>query len=308
MTVVVDTRPDLAAVAGRWAIPEWSADYRPLLERPDIDAVDICLPPHLHAPVTEEFLAHGKHVLVEKPFATTLTDARRMAAAARATKAVLMVAENWPFASATQRIMRLLQDGVLGEVFLMKAHHEGSFYVDRARDPRTWISRLEEAGGGYLIDAGVHTINLARHLLGDFAGVFAYAAPGAPPHALEEDLVLAARFHSGALASMNFTGRSRHLGERRLGFALFGTYGVAEFDIWSGHVSWTADGVRTEIAEAQASRGFREEIDHFLECIAAGAQPVTSADEQLRTLATVFAIYRSAREGRPVDPAELLES
>lgn len=308
VAVVVDTRRDrLEAVARRWEIPEQATDYQSLLERADIDAVDICLPPHLHATVAEAFLARDKHVLVEKPIATTLSDAWRLAAAARATRAVLMVAENWPFASATRRVKQLLDEGILGEICLLKAHHEGGFYVDRASDPRRWIMDVEQAGGGYLIDAGVHAINLARHLLGDFASVSAYATPGVPPEALEEDLVLAGRFRSGGLASMHFTGRSRHLGERRLGFALFGTRGVADFDVWSGHVSWTADGVRTTVDDARASRGFREEIDHFLDCIVSGAEPLTSAEQQLGTLATALAAYRSVRERRPVDPAELLE-
>lgn len=304
---VVDTRPDLEAVARRWEIPEWITDYRTLLERPDIDAVDVCLPPHLHATVAEQFLARGKHVLVEKPLATTLADARRLVAAARASRAVLMVAENWPFASSARRVARLLEEGVLGEIFLLKAHHEGGFYVDRQTDSRTWASRIGEAGGGYLIDAGIHAVSLARHLLGDFASVFAYATPGVPPEALEEDLAVAGRFRAGALASMNFTGRSRHLGERRLGFTLFGSRGVAEFDVWSGHVSWTSGGVRTEIDDERFSRGFREEIDHFLACIADGVEPLTSAEQELGSLATVLAIYRAARAGRPVDPAELLE-
>lgn len=308
VTLVADVDPArLEAVTVRWNIPERAADYRALLDREDIDAVDICLPHHLHASVAEEFLLRGKHVMLEKPIATTLAEARRLVAAARAARTVLMIAENWLFASAARKVKQLLDDGVLGEIFLLKAHHEGGFYVNRAKDTRRWMADLRQAGGGYLIDAGVHAISLARHLLGDFALVSSHALPGVPPEALEEDVVLAGKFHSGALASMHFTGRSRHLGERRLGFALFGTRGVAELDIWSGHVSWTVDGVRTAIDDDGASRGFREEIDHFLECVASGAEPLTSAERQLGSLATVFAAYLSVREGRPVDPAKLIQ-
>lgn len=307
VTLVADVDPArLEAVAARWNIPERAADYRTFLDREDIDAVDICLPNHLHASVAEEFLLRGKHVMLEKPIATTLADARRLIDAARAARTVLMVAENWLFASAARRVKQLLNDGILGEIFLLKTHHEAGFYVNRAKDTRRWMADLRQAGGGYLMDAGVHVISLARHLLGDFALVSSHASPGVPPEALEEDVVLAGKFHGGALASMHFTGRSRHLGERRLGFSLFGTRGVAELEIWSGHVSWTVDGVRTTIEDDRPSRGFREEIDHFLECVVSGAQPLTSAERQIGSLATVFAAYQSAREGRPVDPAELL--
>ncbi|MGQ0543860.1 MAG: Gfo/Idh/MocA family protein [Betaproteobacteria bacterium] len=293
-------------VAQRWQVPERAGDYRPLLERADIHAVDICLPNDLHAPVAEAFLLRGKHVLVEKPIATAIGDVRRLADAARRGGAVLMVAENWLFASSARRAKRLLDEGALGEVFLAKTHHEGGFYVEREKDPRRWMSDAARAGGGYLIDAGIHAISLVRHLLGEFASVSAYAAPGVPPEALEEDVALSARLASGALASMHFTGRSRHLGERRLGVRLFGTRGIAELDIWSGRFSSTVQGVRTSVEEQGFSRGFRELVDHFLECVASGAEPLTSARRQIGSLATVLAAYRSAREGRSFDPAELL--
>jgi len=307
VTVLVENRPDQAnAIARKWGIPEWTVDYRAVLEREDIHAVDICLPPHLHATVTEEFLAHGKHVLVEKPMATTLEDAQRMVKAAAKSRAVLMVAENWPFASSTQRVLDLMERGVLGRVFLMKAHHESGLYIDRALETRPWVLKAEKSGGGYLFDAGIHTINLARHLMGEFASVFAYASPGFPPDTLEDDLVLVARFRSGALASMSFTGRSQHLGERKLGFSIFGTKGVAEFDIWSGRVSWTVSGFRTDIDEARFSRGFREEIRHFLDCLTSGRHPLTSGEQQIGTIAAALAIYQSLRERGPIDPADLL--
>jgi predicted dehydrogenase len=306
VTLVAENRPKQAeAIAQKWGIPEWATNYKTILERHDIHAVDLCLPPHLHAPVTEEFLAQGKHVLVEKPMATTLDDARRMVKAAAQSRSVLMVAENWPFASSTRRVMDLMRAGALGEVFMLKAHHESGLYIDRTGETRPWVLNAWQAGGGYLFDAGIHTINLARHLMGEFASLFAYAAPGPPPEMLEDDVALAARFRSGAIGSMSFTGRSRHLGERKLGFMLFGDRGVAEFDIWSGRVSWTTNGVRTDTNEAGFSRGFHEEIRHFLDCIASGAKPLTSAEQQLGTLAAVLAIYQSLRDRRPVDPAEL---
>jgi predicted dehydrogenase len=307
VTVLVDMDlPRAEAVARAWQIPEWTADQAAVLARPDIGAVDICLPPHLHASATEACLTAGKHVLLEKPMATTLEDGQRLVAAARAARPVLMIAENWPFSSAARRAADLLRRKALGDIFLVKAHHEGGFYLDRAGDSRPWVRHLAQAGGGYLMDAGVHTISLLRYFFGELASLSVYASPGVLPDALEEDLVLSGRFRSGPLVSANFTGRSRHLGERRLGFTIFGTRGVTDFDIWSGRVSWTIDGVRQDVEDGAASRGFSEEIAHFLDCIASGETPITSAEQQLGSLATVLAAYRSAREGRPVDPAELL--
>lgn len=309
VSLIVDVNAErAAAVARRWEIPRWAMDWRAVLDDASVTAVDICLPPHLHAIVTKACLAAGKHVLVEKPIATTIADAQGMVEAAARARRTLMVAENWPFSSAARQVLKLLHDGALGDVFSLRAHHETAIYLDREHDLRSWARRPEQVGGGYLMDAGMHTINLARHLLGEYSSLFAYTGPqipsdGPPP---ETEAVVAARFRAGGLASMSFTGRSRHLGGRRLGFALFASRGIATFEVASGHVSWTVDGKRTTIDEAVPSLGYSEEIRHFLDCVRTGAAPLTSGEHQLGTLAAVLAAYRSNCENRPVDPAELL--
>src|SRR5271157_2845776 len=78
-----------------WGVPNWSADYRQVLERDDVQIVDILLPHDLHAEVACLALAHGKHVVLEKPIATTLAGARQIAEAARRYQRKVMVSENW---------------------------------------------------------------------------------------------------------------------------------------------------------------------------------------------------------------------
>lgn len=301
LTWLIDSRTETAeAAAERWGIPRWGTDYRAALVSDEVDTVDVCTPAFVHAEVTIAALRAGKHVLVEKPVAPTLEEAEAMGCAATESGRVLMVAENWLFASATRRVQALLADGVLGDPFLLYALHESGLRLE----PDARADQGDRARLGYLFAAGIHSLNLARALMGEFAQLSAYATPArpAPDFQLpnETDMVIAARFEPGGIGSFHFTGRSRHVGPRRLGFRLFGTEGTVEFDVLAGYVKWAAKGAQTCIQDARPSLGYAEEIDHFVACVRSGIEPRTSIADQMKTLRVVYAAYESAMSGRPV--------
>jgi len=309
---IVDSRRDQAmAMANRWGIEHYATDYRELLTRDDIDAVDICLPANLHGEASVQFLLAGKHVLVEKPVATTLADASRMKDAAEKSGCVAMVAENWPFASAPRRVLQLVLDGELGELFLLSATHlSGLSLMARAHPDMASDLRFL----GYLFAAGIHSVNLARVFMGEFASLTAYSTSVEPAEAgvIETDLVLAARFRNGGIGSFVMTGRSQHfrakeVEARRLGFDLYGEKGIARFDVLRGDVLWTnSQGVETVVHDPTPSMGYAEEVAHFVECITRGRQPLTSISDQALTLAAVLSAYRSLEEGTSVAPDIML--
>src|SRR6266436_2680106 len=101
----------------RFKIPRSYADYRELLEQPDIDAVTIALPNYLHAPVAMEALRARKHVLLEKPMATSAKEAAKMVEVARNMKRTLMVAQNMRFNRHTQIAKVAIDRGDLGEIY-----------------------------------------------------------------------------------------------------------------------------------------------------------------------------------------------
>ncbi|MDQ3691698.1 MAG: Gfo/Idh/MocA family oxidoreductase [Chloroflexota bacterium] len=294
----------LAALCGADSAQDISA----IANRGDIDAVDVCLPPHLHAATVIDLVKAGKHVLVEKPLATTVPDAEQVAHAAGGSERTVMVAENWPFSSAARQVAALVEDSRLGELFMLRAHHESALYVKRKADPRFWTRSSSHAGGGYLFDAGIHSVNLGRQLMGDWASVFALSTPDRHhlPEAVEDDIALVARSRTGGIISMSFTGRAQRPPPRQLSFVLFGSEGVVEWDILTGAASWTRVGERTDLSSSPPSMGFSEEISHFVDCILDGKEPLTSASDQVLTIATVVAAYRSMELGVPVEPSSLL--
>lgn len=140
-------------------------DSRELCAASDIDAVYVATPNALHADLAVRALEHGKHVLVEKPFATSAAEAERMIDAAERAGKLLSVAMNQRFRADSQRVASLVRSGRLGDVYLAKA-----FWYRRTGIPKlgTWFGSKKLAGGGALYDIGVHLLDLALFSMGRF--------------------------------------------------------------------------------------------------------------------------------------------
>jgi predicted dehydrogenase len=146
-------------------VPRSYVDYHELLEQPDIDAVTIALPNHLHASVAIEALKARKHVLVEKPLAMSTKEAAKVIEVARTMKRTIMVGQNFRFFRETQLAKGIIDRGDLGEIY-----HAHCFWLRRAGIPRigSWFTQKKLAGGGCLADLGVHLIDTCLHLMKDF--------------------------------------------------------------------------------------------------------------------------------------------
>lgn len=158
-----------AAAAQRLGWTESATDWRAVLERDDIDIIDICTPGLLHAEIAIAALEAGKHVMVEKPLANTVADAELMAAAAAAAESRgqhAIVNFNYRRVPALALARKLIDDGRIGPI-----HHVRTTYLqDWLNDPSTpmsWRLRREEAGSGALGDLGAHAADLVLHLTGE---------------------------------------------------------------------------------------------------------------------------------------------
>lgn len=146
-------------VAQVYGIPRTYGSYAELLDDPDLDAIYIPLPNHLHAEWTIRALQAGKHVLCEKPLALNAAQAQHMVATARVHERLLMEAFMYRFHPRSQEIHALVQQGALGHVLLARASF--SFRHTRPHD-----YRLDPAmGGGALLDVGCYGVNVLRWML-----------------------------------------------------------------------------------------------------------------------------------------------
>lgn len=159
-------------LARSWGWARSTTDWREVTRADDVDLVDVCVPNAFHAEIACDALAHGKHVICEKPIANTVDNARAMAVAARDAGRVAQVCFYYRLWPAISWAAELVASGELGRV----RHFRGWMLQDYAADPRHdlgWRARLAESGAGALGDLGSHIIDIARHLCGEITAVSA---------------------------------------------------------------------------------------------------------------------------------------
>ncbi|PJJ56622.1 putative dehydrogenase [Mumia flava] len=157
------------AAADRLGWPEVETDWRRLLERDDVDLVDVCTPGDTHAEIAIAALEAGKHVLCEKPLANTVDEARAMAAAAdRAARDGVwaMVGFTYRRVPAIALARRLVEEGRIGTVRHVRAQYLQDWLADPAA-PMSWRLEKQRAGSGALGDIGAHIVDLTQFITGD---------------------------------------------------------------------------------------------------------------------------------------------
>lgn len=158
------------SAAGQLGWQSYETDWRRLVDRDDIDVIDITAPSNAHHEIAIAAARAGKHVFCEKPLALTLDDARGMADAVRKTGVTGQIGFNYRFAPAIQMAHQLIASGRLGTIYHFRGQYLQDFIVD-PQFPRVWRLDRSVCGSGALGDIGAHLIDLARYLVGDIREV-----------------------------------------------------------------------------------------------------------------------------------------
>lgn len=170
LKVVAGSKNNLDDFADRWGYEEITYDWRTVLDRDDIDVIDIGSPPYLHKEMVIEAAKAGKHIVCEKPFSLSYTDAKDMLEAAQKAGVVHYLNHNYRRIPAVVFAKQLIDDGRIGRIY----HWRGAYLQDWVTDPHfplTWHMRKELAGGGPLFDLSTHAMDLARYLIGEPSAV-----------------------------------------------------------------------------------------------------------------------------------------
>ncbi|MDC3416055.1 Gfo/Idh/MocA family protein [Aquibacillus salsiterrae] len=157
----------VAEAAEKMGWQSYETDWRKVIERDDIEIVDIVTPNHTHAEIAIAAAEAGKHIITEKPLALTLDEAKRMYEAVKKNKVKHMICHNYRFAPAVQFAKKLIDDGKIGRIYHFRANYLQDWIMD-PDFPLVWRLKKEVSGSGALGDIGAHSIDLARFLVGEF--------------------------------------------------------------------------------------------------------------------------------------------
>ena len=241
-------------------------DYRELLARDDIDAVDICTPNNSHHEIALAAAAAGKHIYCEKPLAMNAAEAASMAAAVRAAGLKAQVTFNFRFFPAVMRAKQLVEAGFLGRIFSFRGRYHRASYIDSDK-PMSWRLQREVTGGGALFDLGSHILDLLYCLLGEFDSVNATldtlikerpiksgSAETAAVH-VDDIALLHARLSDGTLGTVEIS-RMGTGATNDLAFEIFGQLGAIRFDLADPAALYVYD-AREPDEPLGGGRGFR---------------------------------------------------
>ncbi len=310
--------------AQKWGVKKVYSDYKKLLDDPGIDAVEILLPHHLHLPVTLEALAAGKHVSLQKPMCLNMDEARKIIAAARSSKTLFRVLENYRTYEPYMRAKELIGAGEIGDPLAIRVKTvQGKALGGWDIPARAGVWRVDpKTGGGApaILDYGFHITSIVPYFLGRVEKVHAMADisagagrwPGTPSvviwkHERAEkfgswDLINSPEFviptsYYPVDEWVEVTGSRGILWVTRCSSVMTDLAPVIVFK----------DGRRTEYREMETAWGdsFRRGAHEFTSAISTGKPAQLNAGEAAHCLAFCLAAIKSAEEHREIRLSEL---
>ncbi len=317
IVVACDVSADAAkGTAEKFAIPDVATDYRKVLARRDVDAVDVCTPNAFHMPITVAALKAGKHVLCEKPLARSAAEVKTMIAARDRSGKILMCAQHQRFEPTSLALKSLLDATDLGEVYYARA------WANRRRQVPGWgagsFIQKKISGGGPCIDIGVHILDLTLHFMGNFQPVSVTGVTcdklGRNPKLMNqwgdydrrkfdvEDFAAGmVRFADGAAISLEC---SFMLNEKqpRMCCQLFGTKAGASWPDLEivGESNRVLTDTKVAYVPAKAPGGHEQECRAFVHAVLDGGESPVPAEQSLAVVAILEALYKSAAAGKEV--------
>lgn len=312
---IASRRPGVAAeVAATWKIPRAYDAYEALLEDPDVDAVYIPLPNHVHAEWTVRAADAGKHVLCEKPLALSVEDVEAVRDAAHRNDVRVMEAFMYRFLPRWREAEGMTWSGAIGDPRVVRV---GFAFL---QNPPGYNIRFDrEAGGGIIWDMGCYAVNMARSLLRSEPTSVLATAHSRSGSSVETSVAMILRFPEdrAAVAHCSFdypnpysqveiVGTEGWISMPGTGFRRepFTTLLHHHYDDADDEIYLRRQGPETH--EFGWIDPYRLEVEHLGNCILRGDEPQYTLDDALNNTRALLAIHRSVREGCdvPVTPAE----
>lgn len=288
------------AAAQRYGVQAYT-DYIELLKNKDIDAVSICTPNYLHARMTIAALESGKHVLCEKPMATSLKDAEKMNEAATKSGKILMIGHNQRFVPSHQKAKQIIESGEVGKVYSFRTAfgHSGpeSWSID---GENSWFFKKDQAVIGAMGDLGVHKADLLRYVLGEeFVEVAAFVETSAKQHAdVDDGAACILRTGSGIIGTLTASWSYAKEDNATVIYAEKAVLRLEDDPKYSLIIhhkngkteTFELGGIQTNDSGGQHDS---EVINHFIKSVINNEEPLVSGYEGLKSLKVILGAMES---------------
>ena len=304
LVAVVDDDPIKAKrIMKQFGFAEWYEDAAVMLKNSDVDAVDICTPNYLHAPMAIAALRSGCDVLCEKPLARSAAEAKKMVDTADKLGRTLMVAMNNRFREDVRTLQTFIKKKELGDVQVVKIG-----WLRPAIDwrEREWFTQRVKAGGGALLDLGTPLMDLAIWVsnLKKPTSVSCSILGKKGRDGVEDSACAMVRFAGGACLVLDVNWNLREPRDR-VYMQIYGSKGAAVLNPLTIHKH--VHDVFVNVTPAMPSQrnfykdSYRAEINHFIECVQKKKKPLTTGRDAVAVLGILDMMYESAETGREVE-------
>ncbi|HEX7064005.1 MAG TPA: Gfo/Idh/MocA family oxidoreductase [Bacillales bacterium] len=278
-------------------------DYKELLKNSEVDAVSVCLPNYLHAPVSIDALNAGKHVLCEKPMATSKKEAEAMIQAASDNNRKLMIAHNQRFVPSHEKAKQLIKDGAIGKVYSFRTtfgHGGPEGWSMDGKD--SWFFKKEQAFIGAMGDLGVHKSDIIRFLLDEeVVEVSAMVETSAKSDTdVDDNAVCILKTENGVIGTL--TASWSYVSQEDNSTIIYGEKGILrlEDDPAYSLIAQYQNGetVKYELGQIQSNdeggQTSSHVIEHFVSCIVNDLPSPVSGEEGMKSLEVILAALKSS--------------
>jgi len=301
-------------VAEKFNIKYSFSDFNKLLSINEIDAVSICTANNFHQTAAVASAAAGKHILCEKPMATSVKEAESMLNAAKENNVIFMMGFVNRFRADSKVIKTFADAGKFGEIYSAKAG-----WLRRRGTPLGWFTNLSKSGGGPVIDIGVHVIDLAWYLMGKpnpikvsaltYNKIGNYKTKGVSRWVALDTNNLVFETEDSAIGLIKFENGismifevSWAINAKDTGMyvQIFGSAAGARtnpLEIYGEEQNYLMD----SLPITKDENAFDNEIRHFLDCIKTGEQPISTAQDGYLIQKILNGIYDSAKSGNEIN-------
>lgn len=277
-------------------------DYKELLQSGEVDAVSVCTPNYLHAPISIAALEAGIHVLCEKPMATSYEEADAMISAAEKNGKKLMIAHNQRFVKSHQKARQLIESGEVGKIYSFRsAFGHGGPEGWSVEGKGGWFFKKDQAFIGAMGDLGVHKTDLLRYILGEeFVEVGAFVETSAKDFAdVDDNAVCVLKTESGIIGTL--AASWAYVGKEDNSTIIYGEKAILRLEdhpTYSLVVQYaTGEVVNYELGKIQSNdEGGQNNsyvVENFVDCVLNNTEPLVTGEEGKRSLGVVLAALQS---------------